>query len=88
MWTQMGGGSKERRKARSTRAMAAGTGRATAAGEQEQNLGQEQSKQRKRVRFGEEQLGETQADNTDELEVTDGLAEVRTGRGCAGLVRG
>ena len=58
-------------------------------GEQGRNLGQEQSKQGKEVRFGEdEQLEETRAESTDELEVTGRLAEVRTGRGSAGLVRG
>ena len=56
---------------------------------QVQNTGLEQSKQGKQVRYGgEEQLGETFAESTDEPEVTDGLAEVRTGRGSAGLVRG
>ena len=51
-----------------------------------QNSEQEQSKQ---VRFGQEdQVKETRAESTDEPEVTDGLAEVRTGPGSAGLVRG
>ena len=54
-------------------------------GEQGQNPGQEQSKQRKQVRFGEdEQLWETRAESTDEPKVTGRLAEVRTGRGSAG----
>ena len=56
---------------------------------QEHNTGQEQSKQGKGVRFGEEEeLGETRAESTDEPEVTGGTTEVRTGRGSAGLVRG
>ena len=56
---------------------------------QEHNTGQEQSKQGKQVRFGEEeQLGETRAESTDEPEVTGRTTEVRTGRGSAGLVRG
>ena len=56
---------------------------------QGQKTGQEQGKQGKQVRFGEEeQLRETRAKRTDEPEVTGGLAEVRTGRGSAGLVRG
>ena len=55
-------------------------------GEQEQNTGQEQGKH---VRFGqEEQQEETKAESTDEPEVTGKLAEMRTGRGSAGLVRG
>ena len=41
------------------------------------------------MRFGEkEQLEETRAENADEPEVTGRLAEVSTGRGSAGLVRG
>ena len=57
--------------------------------EQGQNAGQEHSTQGKQVRFGEEeQLEETRAENADEPEVTGRLAEVRTGRGSAGLVRG
>ena len=41
------------------------------------------------MRFGdEEQFEETRAESTDEQKVTGGLAEVRTGRGSAGLVRG
>ena len=57
-------------------------------GEQEQNTGQEQGKQGKHVRFGqEEQLEETKAESTDEPEVTGRLAEMRTGRGSSGLVR-
>ena len=56
---------------------------------QGQNARQELSKQGKQVRFGdEEQFKETEAESTDEQKVTDGLAEVRTGRGNAGLVRG
>ena len=56
---------------------------------QGQNTGQEQSKQGKRVRFGEEEkLEETRAENADEQEVTGRLAKVRTGRGKAGLIRG
>ena len=43
----------------------------------------------KNVRFGgEEQSEETGAQSTDEPEVTSGFAEVRTGRGSAGLIRG
>ena len=55
--------------------------------EQEQIPGQEQGK---KVLFGEEEgpLEETRAESTDEPEVTGRLAEVRTGRGSAGLVRG
>ena len=57
--------------------------------EQRRQARQEQSKQGKQVRFGdEEQFEETRAESTDEQKVTDGLAEVRTGRGSAGLVRG
>ena len=56
-------------------------------GEQEQNS--EQSKQGNQVRFGEEeQLRETRAKKTDEPAITGRLAEVRTGRGSTGLVRG
>ena len=51
--------------------------------------GQEQSKQDKQVRFGEEQqLGKTRAANAGEPEVMGRTIEVRTGRGSAGLVRG
>ena len=58
-------------------------------GEQGQNPGQEQCKQGKQVRVGKEkQLRETRAKRTDELEVPGRLAEVRTGRGSAGLVQG
>ena len=58
-------------------------------GEQGQHPGQEQSKQGKRMGFGEEeQLRETRAKSTDEPEVMGRLAEARTGRGSAGLVRG
>ena len=54
-----------------------------------QNAGQEHNKQGRQVRFSEEeQLEETRAENADEPEVTGRLAEVRTGRGSAGLVRG
>ena len=57
--------------------------------EQRRQARQEQSEQGKQVRFGdEEQFEETRAESTDEQKVTDGLAEVRTGRGSAGLVRG
>ena len=56
---------------------------------QGQNARQELSKQGKQVRFGdEEQFEETRAESTDEQKVTDGLVEVRTGPGSAGLVRG
>ena len=55
-------------------------------GEQGQNSGQEQGKQ---VRFGDDELFEdTRAESTNELKETDGLAELRTGRGSAGFVRG
>ena len=51
-----------------------------------QTTGQEQSK---KVRFGkEEQPEETLAWNTDKPEVKGGFAEVKTGRGSAGFVRG
>ena len=51
--------------------------------------GQEQSKQGKQVRFGDEQqLGKTGAENASELEVMGRTTEVRTGRGSAGLARG
>ena len=54
--------------------------------EQGQNSGQEHGKQ---MRFGqEEQREETRAESTDEPKVTGRLAEMRTGRGSAGLVRG
>ena len=57
--------------------------------DQGRKAGQEQSTQGKQVRFGEEeQLEETRAENADEPEVTSRLAEVRTGRGSAGFVRG
>ena len=56
---------------------------------QEHNTGQEQSKQGKGVRFGEEEeSGETRAESTDEPEVTGGTTEVRTDRRSSGLVRG
>ena len=58
-------------------------------GEQAQYSGHEQSKQGKQVRFGDdEQFEEVRTESADKLEETDGLAEVRTGRGSAGLVRG
>ena len=49
-----------------------------------------EQEQNKKVLFGEEEepLDETRAESTDEPEVTGRLAEVRTGRGSAGLVRG
>ena len=51
--------------------------------------GQEQSKQGKQVRFGDEQqLGKTRAENVGEPEVMGRTTEVRTGRGSAGLARG
>ena len=51
--------------------------------------GQEQSKQGKQVRFGDEQqLGKTGAENADEPEEMRKTTEVRTGRGSTGLVRG
>ena len=41
------------------------------------------------MRFGEEeQFAETRAESTAEREVTGRLAEMRTGRGTAGLARG
>ena len=58
-------------------------------GEQAQNSGLEQSKQGKQVHFGdEEQFEETRAESTVEQKATNGLAEMRTGRGSAGVVRG
>ena len=57
--------------------------------EQRRQGEQGQSKRGKQVRFGEEeQLEETREESTDELEVTGRSAEVQTGRGSAGLVRG
>ena len=57
--------------------------------EQGQHPGQEQSKQGKRMGFGEEeQLREKRAKSTEEPEVMGRLAEARTGRGSSGLVRG
>ena len=62
--------------------------------EQEQRRQQEQGQtaareQGKQVRFNqEEQLEEKKTEGTDEPEVTGRLAEMRTGRGSAGLVRG
>ena len=56
---------------------------------QGQHPGQEESKQGKQVRFGEEQrLGKTGAENAGEPEVMGRTTEVRTGRGSAGLARG
>ena len=47
-----------------------------------------EQKQGKQVRFaGEEQPGEKRAQSTHEQDVMDGLEEVRTGRGSAGLAR-
>ena len=58
-------------------------------GEQAENSGLGQSKQGKQVRFGDDELfEETRAESTDELKETNGLAEIRTGRGNVGLVRG
>ena len=57
--------------------------------EQEEQRRQARQEQSKQVRFGdEEQFEETRTESTDEQKVTGGLAEVRTGRGSAGLVRG
>ena len=57
--------------------------------EQGQSTGQEQGKKDKQVHFGkEEQTEKTQAESTDELEMTGRLVEMRTGRGSSGLVRG
>ena len=54
--------------------------------EQEQITGQEKGK---KVSFGEEESSEeTRVESTDEPEVMGRLAEVRTGRGSSGLVRG
>ena len=54
----------------------------------EQNTGQEQGKQGKHSRFGQdEQQEETKAENTDEPEVTSRLADTITRRGMTGLVR-
>ena len=57
--------------------------------DEEQGQSPEQEQGRK-VRFEkeEEPLEETRAESTDEQKATDGLAEVRTGRGSTGLVRG
>ena len=55
-------------------------------GEQGQHPGQEQSKQDKQVNLGDEE--QARAKSTDEPEVMGRLAEVRTGRGSSGLVRG
>ena len=55
-------------------------------GKQEQNTGQEPGNH---VRFDqEEQQEETEAESTDEPEVTGRLAEMRTGRGSSAFVRG
>ena len=57
--------------------------------EQGQNTGQEQGKKGKQVHFGEgKQTEKTRAESIDEPEMTSELAEVRTGRGSAGLVKG
>ena len=57
--------------------------------EQGQHPGQEQGKQGKQVGFGEaEHLRETRPKSTDEPEVMGRSAEVRTGRGSSGLLRG
>ena len=54
--------------------------------EHEQISGQEQGK---KLRLSEEEpFEETRAESTDEPEVTGRLAEVRTGKGSAGFVRG
>ena len=54
---------------------------------QEHNTGQEQSKQGKGVRFGEEEeLGETRAESAGEPEVMGRTTEVRTGRRSTGPV--
>ena len=57
--------------------------------EQEEQRRQARQEQSKQVRFGdEEQFEETRTESTDEQKVTGELAEVRTGRGGAGLVPG
>ena len=53
---------------------------------QGQHPGQEESKQDKQVDLGDEE--QARAESTDEPEAMGRLAEVRTGRGSAGLVRG
>ena len=55
-------------------------------GKQGQHPGQEESKQDKQVDLGDEE--QARAKSTDEPEAMGRLAEVRTGRGSAGLVRG
>ena len=55
-------------------------------GEQGQHPGQEESKQDEQVDLGDEE--QARAKCTDEPEVMGRLAEVRTGRGSSGLVRG
>ena len=55
-------------------------------GEQGQHPGQEESKQDKQVDLGDEE--QARAKSTDEPEAMGRLAEVRTGKGSAGLVRG
>ena len=55
-------------------------------GQQGQHQGQEESKQDKQVDLGDEE--QARAKSTDEAEAMGRLAEVRTGRGSAGLVRG
>ena len=53
---------------------------------QGQHPGQKESKQDKQVDLGDEE--QARAESTDEREAMGRLAEVRTGRGSAGLVRG
>ena len=55
-------------------------------GEQGQHPGQEECKQDKQVDLGDEE--QARAKSTGEPEVMGRLAEVRTGRGSSGLVRG
>ena len=55
-------------------------------GKQGQQPGQEESKQDKQVDLGDEE--QARAESTDEPEAMGRLAEVRTGTGSAGLVRG
>ena len=57
--------------------------------QQGQSTGHEQGKKDKQVHVGEEEQTEkTQAESIDEYQMMSKLAEVRTGRGSAGLVRG
>ena len=80
IWSLASGGSEEERSEQQEQRQQT---------EQGQNTGQEQSKQGKQVDFGdEEQLRETRAKSTDEPEVMGRWAEVRTGRGSSGLIRG